>query len=118
MTTMMMTRTAAMQAANAVTPERSLEQRLDALGRANEVRTRRAKLKKDLKAGRRNIHALVMDPPDYIFTMKLFDLLLATPKYGRVKVKKVLTQCRCSPSKTVGGLSERQRHELVRLLRR
>ena len=27
------------------------------------------------------------------------------PKYGRVKVNKVLTQCRISPSKTIGGLS-------------
>jgi hypothetical protein len=45
-------------------------------------------------------------------------MLLAVPKYGRVKVNKVLTQCRISPSKTIGGLSERQRDELVKLLRR
>jgi len=31
---------------------------------------------------------------------------------------KILQQCRISPSKTVGGLSERQRTELVELLRR
>jgi len=30
----------------------------------------------------------------------------------------ILTQCRISPSKTVGGLSERQRNELVTFLRR
>jgi hypothetical protein len=99
-------------------PERSLTQRLDALGRANDVRTRRAQLKKDLKAGRCSIDALLDDPPDYILTAKVFDMLLAVPKYGRVKVNKVLTQCRISPSKTIGGLSERQRKELVRLLRR
>ena len=99
-------------------PERSLTQRLDALDRANDVRTRRAKLKKDLKAGRASIHALLLDPPAYIETAKVFDLLLAVPKYGRVKVNKILTQCRCSPSKTIGGLSERQRNELARLLRR
>jgi hypothetical protein len=99
-------------------PERSLTQRLDALGRANDVRTKRAQLKKDLKAGRCSIDALLDDPPDYILTAKVFDMLLAVPKYGRVKVNKVLTQCRISPSKTIGGLSERQRKELVRLLRR
>ena len=33
-------------------PERSLTQRMDALKRANEIRTRRARLKRDLKAGR------------------------------------------------------------------
>jgi len=99
-------------------PERSLTQRLDALSRANLVRTRRAKLKKDLKAGRCSIHTLLLDPPDYVETAKVMDMLLAVPKYGRVKVNKVLTQCRISPSKTIGGLSERQRDELVRLLRR
>ena len=42
-------------------------------------------------------------------------MLLAVPKYGRVKVDKILRQCKISPSKTVGGLSERQRNELVGL---
>ena len=45
-------------------------------------------------------------------------MLLAVPKYGRVKVNKILVHCRISPSKTIGGLSERQRSELVSLLRR
>jgi hypothetical protein len=99
-------------------PERSLTQRLDALGRANVVRTKRATLKRDLKAGRCSIQTLLTDPPDYIETAKVFDMLLAVPKYGRVKANKVLTQCRISPSKTIGGLSQRQRDELVSLLRR
>jgi hypothetical protein len=99
-------------------PERSLTQRLDALERANIVRTRRAQLKRDLKAQRVSIHTLLLDPPSFIETAKVFDMLLAVPKYGRVKVNKVLTQCRISPSKTIGGLSQRQRDELVKLLRR
>jgi hypothetical protein len=99
-------------------PERSLNQRMDALQRANEIRTRRAQLKRDLKAGRTSIHALLLDPPEYLETAKVFDMLLAVPKYGRVKVNKILTNCRISPSKTIGGLSERQRTELVALLRR
>ena len=99
-------------------PERSLLQRMDALQRANEVRTRRARLKKDLKAQRASIEALLLDPPDYVMTAKVSDMLLAVPKYGRVKVNKVLLQCRISPSKTIGGLSQRQRTELVSMLRR
>jgi hypothetical protein len=99
-------------------PERSLNQRMDALQRANEIRTRRAQLKRDLKAGRYSIHQLLAKPPEYVETAKVFDMLLAVPKYGRVKVNKILAQCRISPSKTIGGLSERQRSELVSLLRR
>jgi hypothetical protein len=99
-------------------PERSLVQRMEALQRANDIRSRRAQLKRDLKAGRTPIHELLLDPPQYLQTAKVFDLLLAVPKYGRVKVNKILGQCRISPSKTLGGLSERQRGELVTLLRR
>ncbi|MGI8413586.1 MAG: integration host factor, actinobacterial type [Solirubrobacteraceae bacterium] len=99
-------------------PERSLGQRMDALARANDIRSRRAQLKRDLKAGRQPIHELLLAPPDYLETAKVFDLLLAVPKYGRVKVNKILTGCRISPSKTIGGLSQRQRTELVALMRR
>ena len=91
---------------------------MDALQRANEIRTKRAQLKRDLKGGRAKIHDLLLEPPEYIETAKVFDMLLAVPKYGRVKVNKILGQCRISPSKTLGGLSERQRGELVALLRR
>jgi hypothetical protein len=103
---------------HSVAPERPLHQRMDALNRANEIRTRRATLKRDLKGGRVSIHTLLLDPPEYLQTAKVFDMLLAVPKYGRVKVNKVLQQCRISPSKTIGGLSQRQRSELVSLLRR
>ncbi len=102
----------------ALTPERTLAQRMDALQRANEIRTRRARLKRDLKAGRVRIDGLLLDPPPYLETAKVFDLLLSVPKYGRVKVNRILTSCRISPSKTIGGLSQRQRDELVLHFRR
>jgi hypothetical protein len=97
-------------------PERSLNQRMDALARANQIRIQRAQLKRDLKAGRRSIQSLLLEPPEYVETAKVFDMLLAVPKYGRVKVNKILAHCRIAPSKTIGGLSERQRSELISLL--
>ncbi len=99
-------------------PPRSLEQRLNALDRANSIRIARSQLKRDLKAGRASIPTLLIDPPAWLDTMKVFDLVLAQPKYGKVKVNKVLGQCRVSPAKTVGGLSSRQRAEIASLLRR
>ena len=89
---------------------------MEALQRANQIRTQRAQLKRDLRAGKTSIDRLLVSPPEYLETAKVFDMLLATPKYGRVKANKILQQCRISPSKTVGGLSERQRTELVELL--
>lgn len=97
--------------------ERSLEQRLRALQRANEVRSRRAELKCELKDGSRVVGEVLLEPAAELETMKVFELLLAAPKFGRVKVSKILSQHRISPSKTIGGLSERQRRELVMHLR-
>jgi hypothetical protein len=99
-------------------PLRSLDQRMDALRRANEIRVRRAQLKKDLKAGNVHIEEILRRPPDYVETAKVFDMLMAVPKFGRVKAARFLNQCRISQSKTVGGLSDRQRTELVGLLGR
>src|SRR5688500_19816775 len=82
-------------------PERSLTQRMDALQRANEIRTGRATLKRDLKAGRQQIHGLLLDPPEYLLTAKVFDRLLAGRRYGRGTRDRGLTHCRISPSKTM-----------------
>ena len=114
----MVTATGATPSKHSAAPERSLNQRMDALARANRIRTERARLKRELKAGRLSIHTLLIDPPEYVETAKVFDMMLAVPKYGRVKVNKILAHCRIAPSKTIGGLSERQRSELVSLLRR
>ena len=99
------------------TPLRSLDQRMEALQRANMVRVERAQLKRDLKAAHVRIVDVLLGAPEYVLTAKVFDLLLALPKFGRVKATRCLNQCRISQSKTVGGLSERQRDELIELLR-
>jgi hypothetical protein len=99
-------------------PLRSLDQRMEALKRANDIRVRRAQLKKDLKTGSVNIDTILRNPPEYVSTAKVFDILMAVPKFGRVKAARFLNQCRISQSKTVGGLSERQRAELIGLFNR
>lgn len=93
-------------------PDRSRAQRLAALQRANDVRSARARLKRDLKAGRRDFLALVMSPPEYLLTAKVWDLLLEVPRYGRVRVNKVFVRAEISPSKTFGGITDRQRAKL------
>src|SRR5215813_14975478 len=99
-------------------PARSLDQRMEALRRATDIRVRRAQLKKDLKDARVQIEDILLDPPEYVSTAKVFDMLMAVPKLGRVKAARLLNSCRISQSKTVGGLSERQRAELVSLFNR
>jgi hypothetical protein len=99
-------------------PVRSLDQRMDALKRANDVRVKRAQLKKDLKEGSVRIEQVLGNPPKYVETAKVIDILMAVPKFGRVKAARFLNTCRISQSKTVGGLSDRQRTELIGLFNR
>jgi hypothetical protein len=76
---------------------------------------KRAKLKKDLKEGAVRIEKILGNPPEYVSTAKVIDILMAVPKFGRVKATRFLNTCKISPSKTVGGLSDRQRAELIGL---
>jgi len=99
-------------------PAQTLDQRLRALRQANEIRSRRAALKKELASGRVRIEDVLARPPDYAKTAKVQDLLLAVPKVGPARVARLLSRCRIAPSKTVGGMTERQRGELIELVRR
>jgi hypothetical protein len=74
------------------TPERSLDQRMDALSRANEVRALRAQLKRDLTARRVSIGALLVDRPRTWRPRKVFDMVLALLWVGSVKPTKILHQ--------------------------
>jgi hypothetical protein len=77
------------------------------------VRSKRASLKVELKRGEVTIASVLREPPEFLLTAKVVDLLMAAPKCGRVKSSRIMEQCRVSPSKTVGGLSDRQRSELL-----
>ena len=72
---------------------------------------KRAQLKRDLKNGDADIEKILEKPPEYVAGEGLRHLM-AVPKFGRVKATRFLTQARISQSKTVGGLSDRQRAEL------
>jgi hypothetical protein len=99
-------------------PARTLDQRLGALRHANEIRIGRARLKRELASGRVRIEDVIAEPPEFARTAKVYDLLLALPKVGPAKAARSLTRCRIAPSKTLAGLTERQRHELIGLYRR
>lgn len=96
-------------------PDRSLEQRFEALHKANAIRIYRAKLKRDIKAGIRDPVAVIRKPEQQLSTMKVIEVLLAMPKVGRTKANKWMQNARVSPSKTLGGLSDRQRVHLSQM---
>lgn len=99
-------------------PERSRAQRLDALARANSVRTARANLKRQVgalppPASTRMLACLVRDPCAGVTdTMKVYSLLVSGRGMGDVSANRLLRRLHISPSKTLGGLSPRQRQQL------
>jgi hypothetical protein len=101
-----------------VPKDERVQQRKEALQSANDVRKYRGQIKKDLKAGKLSIIDLVLEPPEKIQKMSLSTLLLATPRFGWSKVDYMMKYCRISPAKLVGDLTERQKAELVAMLRR
>ena len=104
--------------AGAGVPGRSREQRLRALEQANEVRAARAKLKRELASGKIELLQILADPPACVRTARIRDVLLVVPKIGSVRAGRILAQCRIAHSKTLGGLTDRQRGELINLFRR
>ena len=103
---------------SSVASTRSLESGMNALRQANQVRSLRAKLKRDLREGTVRLEQILATRPGYLATAEVFDLLVAVPKIGPVNAAHLLNLAHISPSKTVVALSERQRARLIELLSR
>jgi hypothetical protein len=71
-------------------PGRSPEQRLRALAKANEVRVARAQLKRELAAGRLELAWLPAEPPSYLQTAQVRELLLVMPPIGPARADRLL----------------------------
>lgn len=99
-----------------IAPERSLQQRMDALEEANRVRLWRAQVKRDLKAGRKLLVDVLYCEDDRLDGMKVLELLLAVPRMGHAKAQTILRHAGIAPSKTLCGMTERQWDALVKEL--
>ncbi len=95
-------------------PTRSLDQRLVALKSANEVRSKRAHLKRVMTRDRAVL--TVKRPPAYALTMTVHALLISVPGFGPVRTNRIMVALGISHRKTLGGLSERQRRVLAQEL--
>lgn len=89
-----------------------------ALAAANTVRLWRANLKRDIRAGRRDVAALLADPPPELLTMPILTLVMAMPRVGRKAAGAALQRAQLAPMKQVGELTDRQRAQLAAALPR
>lgn len=105
----------------ATAPIRSLDQRHAALAEANRRRTLRAQRKALWRRGaveeaRADLFDLMERPDEWAATWRVWDVLLAQPRIGAVKARRILNEVGISPIKTLAGLTERQARELRALL--
>jgi hypothetical protein len=97
-------------------PERTIDERRDALEEANRVRFARAAAKRNLKSGNLTIYDLLMDPSEELKGAKVEEVLLAVKGMGRIKITRLMREAGISHSKTLVGLTHGQRDRLIRAL--
>lgn len=100
-----------------LTPSPFSSQRRQALAMANAVRLARADVKRDLRAGRVDITTVLAEPPSCLRTAPILDVLLTIPGVGQHRAGKLLFRAQCSPTKTVGEMTDRQRRAIAEHLR-
>jgi hypothetical protein len=91
----------------------TVAQRTTALAKANDIRHKRHVLKEALKHGEVLVTPFLREPPDWLSSMLVWDLLRSVKGIGLVKAGRLLHRCQISDLKTLESLSERQREKLM-----
>lgn len=68
--------------------------------------------------GERRLDEILGQVAEFAGGAKVLGLVRAVPKLGRVRARRLLVHCGIGTPKAVGGLSERQRVELIAVVRR
>ena len=91
-------------------------QHLLALARANRVRLARAELKRRVSDGELSVADVVISCPWEAESMAIADLLMSQHRWGRTRCRRFLAALAMSETKTIGSMTDRQRHALAELL--
>jgi hypothetical protein len=107
------------QATRSAAPVREVcphPQHLRALERANAVRLARAELKRRVAEGEISAAEVILDSPWEAESMTTSDLLTSQHRWGHTRCRKFLQCIPMSETKTIGSMTERQRHAVAQLL--
>ena len=91
-------------------------QYMRALERANKVRLARAELKRRVAIGELHVAEVILECPWEAQSMAVADLLMSQRRWGQTRCRKFLSQVPMSEKKTIGSMTERQRHTLAAML--
>lgn len=91
-------------------------QHLEALEQANRVRFSRAVLKRLIKSGEVRLSDVLLDPPEYLKTCPIGEMVRAQDRWGRARTRELLIVAEISEKRPIGKLTLRQRKVLADLL--
>ena len=91
-------------------------QHMQALRRANAVRLARAELKRRVAIGEICVADVILDAPWEAESMTVSDLLTSQRRWGHTRCRKFLQYVPMSENKTVGSMTDRQRHAVAQML--
>ncbi|MGE5581922.1 MAG: integration host factor, actinobacterial type [Bacillota bacterium] len=98
-------------------PKLSLEEKRKALKKAQEVRSKRAKIRQNLKNGKTTIREVLANiNDDVVAKMRVVYLLESLPRIGKVKTKKIMNDIGIDETRRIQGLGNRQRQALIERL--
>lgn len=95
-------------------PKLTPEEKKKALRKAQDMRTKRADLRRRLKSGKLSLsEVLRRDNDEVIARMRVAYLLESLPKIGKVTTRKIMEEIGIDESRRVQGLGQRQRGALL-----
>lgn len=95
-------------------PKLSLDEKRKALKKAQEVRSKRAKIRQNLKTGKTTIREVLANiNDDVIAKMRVVYLLESLPRIGKVKTKKIMSDIGIGETRRIQGLGNRQKQALI-----
>lgn len=95
-------------------PKLTPEEKKTALRKAQDMRSRRAEIRRRLKDGKVSLaEVLRQDTDEVVARMRVAYLLESLPKIGKVTTRKIMDEIGIDESRRVQGLGQRQRGALL-----
>ncbi|MCL1816164.1 MAG: integration host factor [Clostridiales bacterium] len=98
-------------------PNLSAEERSKALQKAQQIRSQRMEVRKQLKAGTLNLPDILNNVDDEVYAkMRVKYLLESLPQVGKITAQKIMTEIGIDEARRVQGLGSRQKAQLLERL--
>jgi hypothetical protein len=90
---------------------------LEALQKANRVRSERSEIKRRIATAQESLVDLLSDVPDHMATAKVEEVLTWMPGVGKVRARKMCQMARVSPTLPLGRIGGHSRAALINEIR-